>query len=250
MSSEPINVTGYYGKVPTNGDFVSRGLPINFINPWDIWLQKAIYTSRQQLGEKWLSFYMTSPLYSFILSPGICGERAWLGILMPSVDKVGRHYPMTIGLMNNAATNIFEALIKYGDWFKEAGLMALSCLKEEFILDSFYLHISQLAPNDAAHPPKRTNTPLAQMNNFSFPAAFRKPIRSISDVPDILPALFGKLPIDHCSTYSVWWTEGSDHVSPSLLICAGLPPVDGFVAMFDGKWNEWGWVGNCQSVKP
>jgi type VI secretion system protein ImpM len=112
MFTESINTLGYYGKVPTHGDFVSKGLPRSFIDPWDQWLQEAILASRQQLGDQWLDYFLTSPLYHFALSPGICGDNGWLGILMPSVDKVGRYYPMTISLMINEAINPFVALQK------------------------------------------------------------------------------------------------------------------------------------------
>ena len=44
-------VLGYYGKVPTNGDFVLRRLPRSFVDPWDAWLQRAMAISREQLAE-------------------------------------------------------------------------------------------------------------------------------------------------------------------------------------------------------
>jgi len=89
---------GFYGKVPGLGDFVSRRLPQAFIDPWDVWLQAAIASSRQQLGEQWLDIYLTSPLWRYALSPGSCGARGWAGVLMPSVDRVGRYFPLTIAV--------------------------------------------------------------------------------------------------------------------------------------------------------
>ena len=62
---------GFFGKVPTHGDFISRRLPRSFLDPWDHWLQGAIATSRQQLGEGWLEVYLVSPLWRFCLSPGV-----------------------------------------------------------------------------------------------------------------------------------------------------------------------------------
>jgi hypothetical protein len=42
-------------------------------------------------------------------------------------------------------------------------------------------------------------------------------------------------------TYSLWWTQGSEHVSPSLLITEGLPPISSFSGLLDGNWKKWGW---------
>ena len=87
---------GFYGKIPSLGDFVSRRLPRRFITPWETWLQEAMANSRQQLGDSWLDNYLTSPMWRFALTPGICGESGWAGIIMPSVDRVGRYYPFTL----------------------------------------------------------------------------------------------------------------------------------------------------------
>jgi type VI secretion system protein ImpM len=46
--------TGFYGKVASRGDFVSRGLPQSFIKPWDAWLAAGLLASQEQLGGQWL----------------------------------------------------------------------------------------------------------------------------------------------------------------------------------------------------
>ena len=40
--------------------------------------------------------------------------------------------------------------------------------------------------------------------------------------------------------YTLWWTEGSEDIMPSLLVCSGLPPAEGFAALLDGRWQEAG----------
>ena len=68
-------LAGYYGKVRTHGDFVTRHLPRAFADPWDEWLREGIATSREQLGAYWLDIYITSPIWRFALSPGICADN-------------------------------------------------------------------------------------------------------------------------------------------------------------------------------
>ncbi|HEX7968785.1 MAG TPA: type VI secretion system-associated protein TagF, partial [Stellaceae bacterium] len=89
---------GFFGKVPARGDFVSRRLVRDFTEPWDGWLQDALAMSAQQLAEAWLSTYLTAPIWRFLLSSGVCGEMPMLGVVMPSVDRVGRYFPLTLAV--------------------------------------------------------------------------------------------------------------------------------------------------------
>lgn len=239
---------GYYGKIPTHGDFVNRGLPQSFIAPWDNWLQEAILTSRQQLGHQWLNYYLTSPLYRFVLSPGICGENGWLGVLMPSVDKIGRYYPMTVSLMNNAGLNPFVALQKRNAWFIELEKLVLTCLKDGFNLDDFNSGINRLALEENTTSAADTQTLARQMRIPASSPAWRQALSSPDLIPDLLPDILDKELKEQYFAYSLWWTKGSELVSPSLLVCAGLPPFNGVAAMFDGNWQRWGWAGNRYSA--
>ena len=103
---------------------------VKFVLVWDQWLQSAIATSREQLGESWLDTYLFSPIWRFGLSPGVCGENAWVGVLMPSVDKVNRHYPLTMAFsVPDAEILAYLFGTKEGElWFGELEKLALSCL--------------------------------------------------------------------------------------------------------------------------
>ena len=39
---------GFFGKLPSHGDFLSRRLPRSFVDPWDSWLQSR--TARRGLA--------------------------------------------------------------------------------------------------------------------------------------------------------------------------------------------------------
>src|SRR5574337_1028442 len=93
-------VAGWHGKLPALGDFASRRLDAGFVEPWDAWLSHGLARLRQQPG--WPGAYLASPSWRFVLLPGVlpgaAGEGCWAGVLMPSVDRVGRYYPLTIAL--------------------------------------------------------------------------------------------------------------------------------------------------------
>ncbi|MGV6809732.1 MAG: type VI secretion system-associated protein TagF, partial [bacterium] len=136
---KPLSMTmtdcGYYGKIPTHGDFIHNNLPTSFIKSWDQWLQRVLYESRTILGEQWRNYYLTAPIIEYLLSPNICGEEAWLGVLMPSVDRVGRYFPLTICQSVNpqqiAHPMLFET---HRAWFDYATQLVLSCLDDDFQL--------------------------------------------------------------------------------------------------------------------
>jgi type VI secretion system protein ImpM len=87
---------GLFGKLPARGDFVRVGLPGSFIEPWDAWLQRAIDAARRTMGERWLPAWLDAPVWRFSLPLWVCGPGAVLGLMIPSVDRVGRYFPLTL----------------------------------------------------------------------------------------------------------------------------------------------------------
>ena len=87
---------GFYGKIPSEGDFVSRRLPWEFTSAWDDWLQHGMLASREALGARWLELYLSAPVWRFQLAPGVCGPLGWRGVFFASVDRVGRYFPLTV----------------------------------------------------------------------------------------------------------------------------------------------------------
>ena len=87
---------GAFGKVPSLGDFFKVGLPRTFVQTWDTWLQRGIMAAKADLGPSWNACYNSAPLWRFTLPPRVAGPEAVMGIIMPSVDRVGRQYPLTL----------------------------------------------------------------------------------------------------------------------------------------------------------
>ncbi|MBE1283371.1 MAG: type VI secretion system-associated protein TagF [Rhodobacteraceae bacterium] len=87
---------GAYGKIPALGDFLRLNPPSGFVQPWDSWLQTGILQAREALGDSWEAAYMSAPIWRFTLPPDMAGPQAVLGVLMASVDRVGRQFPLTL----------------------------------------------------------------------------------------------------------------------------------------------------------
>ncbi len=227
-------ILGYYGKVPTNGDFVLRRLPRSFVDPWDTWLQRAMAVSREQLAESWLDAYLTSPIWRFALNPGLCGDPAAAGVLMPSVDSVGRYYPMTIASLMPAPRNPFAVAADAEAWFASAEEAALACLDQGFRLDSLDGCLEALGPlPDGGVSPEPDLRPLAASSAGGFGWSY-----GAEGIPQagtaLYPGILDDLVRARYARYSLWWTAGSDRVAPTLRVYDGLPYEGDFAAFLCG----------------
>ena len=100
----PAPLPGWYGKLPGLGDFAARRLDKAMVGVWDGWLQDGLQALRQQPG--WLDAYLQSPVWCFALGAGVLGPQRWLGVMMPSVDAVGRYFPLAIFFEGGVADSL------------------------------------------------------------------------------------------------------------------------------------------------
>jgi type VI secretion system protein ImpM len=124
----PEVLRGFAGKVPARGDFVHAGLPRDFTDPWHDWQSLVIAGSRTLMGEAWLEAFLEAPVWRFILPPGLCGPRAAVGLIMPSVDKVGRYFPLTLVALPDAGT---PGADDWADWLDRAEDLGRLALDED-----------------------------------------------------------------------------------------------------------------------
>jgi len=226
-------MTGFFGKLPSRGDFIGRHLPKSFLEPWDAWLQAAIAQSRKQLGEFWRECYCTSPIWRFTLGAGLCGPAACAGILMPSVDRVGRYYPLAIIAPLALNWPLLTLPTAGAVWFQQAERLALDALdRDELDLDDFSQQVATLDTPPAAD---------FAMTGAASGNAWHCSLPESPDESPISPVLANHLLRKAFPQPSVWWTEGSEQIARCLLICDGMPPVAGFVALLAGNWRHWGW---------
>lgn len=87
---------GFTGKIPDCPDFISRFLPPSFTSYWNGWVDEGMQHSQRLLGEEWRQAFLVSPVWHFSILPGVLGDTGWLGVVIPSVDKAGRYYPLTV----------------------------------------------------------------------------------------------------------------------------------------------------------
>jgi type VI secretion system protein ImpM len=117
---------GFSGKLPARGDFVARGLPRSFSEPWDAWLAEVMTGSRAILGEGWLPAWLEAPIWRFALPARQCGPDAVAGVLLPSVDRAGRHWPLTLAAVLPGLPGAPQPDAGWLDMLEQAGLDAVT----------------------------------------------------------------------------------------------------------------------------
>jgi len=157
-------VPGWYGKLPSLGDFASRRLDADFIEPWDLWLGERLQALRQSRDEAWLDAYLHSPPWRFLLTPGVlaghAGTRVLAGVLLPSVDRVGRYFPLTVVAELSAMPRSAPEVDGLLAWMQRVEDAALDALQLEWDIEALENALAGLAP-PAADDRASADDPLA-----------------------------------------------------------------------------------------
>lgn len=216
--------SGFYGKLSSHGDFISRRLSPTFVRTWDSWLQDVMVSSRESLGEDWRGAYLCSPIWRFALASGVCGELAWAGVLMPSVDRVGRYFPLTLA-HGCAPVSPLQRLTTDSQWYEQLEGLALSSLEAGFCLAAFDNALMNIPEPSRGHSPlieHRRNPALAEYwlelpEGLSGDSLLQSPV-----LPDV-------------STQALFWTDGTLGIPRSLLVSSRLPSHLRFADMLSGR---------------
>ena len=226
--------TGLYGKLPAYGDFIFRNLNSTFINAWDEWLQSFVAGSREQIGDDWLDIYLTSPIWRFVLSPGVIDQQAWAGLLMPSVDRVGRYFPISIVQALPLQLSPVNMLIGQGAWFEQVEALCLEALDGKIDADNMVEQLGAISLN--SQNAYQATGHLGEMGPQLFGLS-----QSPSALGDLMPYWLNASLTSSLSSFSLWQTDGSELISPMVFCCQGLPPIGGIAAMLDGQWQKRNW---------
>ena len=129
---------GFWGKLPSRGDFVGAGLSRGFVTAWDQWMSQAIADSRATLGESWNAAWMVAPVWRYTAAPGLLGDETVTGLWMPSVDRAGRCFPLTLASEGGAGA----------DWLDAAEEAGRAALEHDLTPEQLTAKLAPPAPHD------------------------------------------------------------------------------------------------------
>lgn len=223
---------GIFGKLPSQGDFVTRRLPWEFTTAWDAWLQTGIARARNELGANWNETYLTAPLWRFQISPGIVGPTGWVGLWFASVDRVGRQFPLSLVEPLPASWQGRYAVLEQDEAFFELEDAALQALDPRLGFDAFDRSIESLS----VFTPRAAATLVPQELSLQAVSIDQVGARVLHIAPDAdamaaLSMAQAAGPAECC-----FFTWGNEHHAPLLYRCGGLASDADFRSFIDGRW--------------
>jgi type VI secretion system protein ImpM len=234
---------GFYGKLPSHGDFLKRRVSDAFVEAWDAWLRECLTASRTALGPRWLEVYLTSPAWRFACAAGACGPAPVIGLLAPSVDQVGRYFPLTVVAEIPPDISMVTAA-SAPRFFDSAERLVIETLATERVdFDGFDGGVSALEQDLSAIalPPDLVLDPAAAAVVTDTPQPWRLPLAASSDIGSAFEQLLSLQLEAKYRPLVMLWTDGSAVVEPSCILIKGLPRPELYTALLEGSWEDHHW---------
>jgi type VI secretion system protein ImpM len=241
MQSNPIaNGTvsaagaGWFGKLPMLGDFASRRLPEGFVARWDEWLMAGIEASKVELGDRWLDVYLNAPIWRFWLAAGAIDENAWMGIIMSSVDRVGRYFPFTAAIPIDPPDRALPIAAASTHWYRGLEDIAFRSMAGDSTIEQLEAELAQLGqPTD----PRSPSTDLERRFNVWWEshdaAPLDLPAIPGADPGGIVAAAWDAAAAARGGAFTAWWHE-PDAGFGRLRCFRSLPAANHFALLLAG----------------
>lgn len=227
--SAPPGPTGWYGKLASLGDFAHRRLPQPFVDAIDTWLSAGMEASRQQLGSEWLDVYLTGPVWRFALAPGVLDGQWWFGVMMPSVDKVGRYFPLVAARTAAIAPESGAAVDALAAWYAHVGAAVLGTLHPQASVESFEAAL-------ASAPAWVDDLPARRPALARLPGRDRYSFDGDAALPQWVAGIGLREALRLCAGKSLWWPDHARTPDTSLSLAPGLPEAGSFALLLEGEW--------------
>lgn len=222
--SNSFHELGFYGKLPTYGDFIQKRLPQDFINPWHEWLQAGMLAARENEPENWLTYYLNCPAWCFVLDAGICGSQPVAGVTIPSVDKVGRYFNFTMASILPEETEPASFASSHCQWLMGIKDLALEILDEDMDQQSIEESITSQSLELSYSPgPRATFENGAEQLRVVYPED--------TFISEQLPGLLHNMILREQNRYGLWWHKGSSQVSAQTIACANMPATTTYLGL-------------------
>jgi type VI secretion system protein ImpM len=221
---------GLYGKLPAKRDFVAAHVSRRFLEVWEPWLQSGMATSRQILGEAWREIYLRAPIWRFWLGASFCGE-AIMGAFMPSIDGIGRYFPLTIAIDESEGALPPPEIEANETWFDAVETVLLDALHPERAFEEAAAAVTALGA-----PARATSDDVgADMAELSNGAVLIRGFGAEAAGAFARARRFGHRQTFASQTY--WWTIGGEDFPRTALIETSMPPPDRFAALLAGDFD-------------
>lgn len=215
---------GFFGKLPSYGDFIKRNVSPAVIDYWDNWILQAFDNSRSELKEQWKGHFFTSPIWRFTIDSRIVSNETISGLMMPSVDSIGRCYPFFVFCRFSANTDTIKLASMIDDCHEKCEEFLLNLLDTERPdLEMILSQISQFyEPIKRQHIPKIQKTASLRHEIYEHNGINEKAFCEVNE--SFLSALVEQ----HYAPMTVWHRASSQTLPSQYRYFKGMPPIHSF----------------------
>jgi len=222
---------GLFGKLPAKRDFVATNARPRFLEVWEPWLQAGVATSKQMLGANWTDAYNHAPIWRYWLGQDFCGE-ATIGAFMPSVDGVGRSFPLAIFAGEDEWSLPPPELESNDAWYEAAEAILLNALDTATTLEA----IAEKVGSMAAPALRPRSGEVAGFQELPDGGVVARDVDHQVSLAFLAARRFGYRRA--FAFQSFWWTIGGEGFPSLALSYLGLPPPVRFADMLTGVFGE------------
>ena len=221
---------GLFGKIPAKRDFIAVDAPQAFLSVYEPWLQGGLTASRLSLGGHWQDAFLKAPIWRFWLGAGYCG-RPVAGAFMPSVDGVGRYFPLTVFSFGEAGAALAPPELDPQEaWFAVIEDFLLHALEPGTSFEALSQRLKALPP--PATPSLPPPGEAVRLSDGTIVAALAP-----GTLPVRLPALRVEDHLRAQARACCLWTIGGEEFEPLLLAGQALPDPHLFAGLLTGRFD-------------
>jgi type VI secretion system protein ImpM len=181
------------------------------------------------LGPQWAEIYNRAPIWRFWLGADFCGE-AMIGAFAPSVDGVGRYFPLAVFVGEGQESLAPPELDANDRWCEAAEAILLDALEPDGSLESIARKIAAMpAPSLQSR-----SSEVAGLEELPEGGVLMRGIDRQWSLAFLAARRFGYRRI--FASQSFWWTIGGEGFPPLALSLVGLPPATRFADMLTGAF--------------
>lgn len=219
-------IIGFLGKIPTHGDFVYRNVPEEYRDHWIKWLSGSLAISQDVLKEDWLDVFLTSPVWKFGILEDATISKNILGVMIPSVDRVGRYFPFITFLYLPSPFKV--SFVDFTKWIYNLERLTLGVLSDGFKLEKYIDDLFELEAEVLENIISREENSENEFYSTYF--------ESCSKNQDLVsPFMFINNRYIQKNNEMYWWTKGSDRVNPCAIHTFGYPNEKEYTRLISGK---------------
>lgn len=171
--------------------------------------------SQRVLGAGWLDLFLVSPAWHFALEAGVGSDVGLCGVMIPSVDRVGRYFPLTVLCpLPGGASPLTAWAGANSQWFSNVESLLLSTLEEDVDVESFDQRLVALG-----YPPSERLTNLSP------------PLRAGTVIAE-------RYLRRNRDRLGLAWTMGTTDAPAAVIAFADLPADENFTGFLDGRWAD------------